>query len=247
MNANDEHGSSGSPSFPDRIFTFLYRIFAYFGLGALFAIFIFGFRHDPEAPTSNYAFNVVLYAIFIFPHLIMTRSWFKKAVWGIPAGHPAERRVYITITVIVWLAVLWFHRPVPGFAFDWPQWTQFVGIVFTLLGALMFFEGVTFAMIDGLLGVPGSVSAYSHGPQTPLFTEGAYAKVRHPQYRAFLAASLSSWLIHPHAGQLFWIVMLAGTFIAFIPVEEAQLLRARGDDYRAYQDKTRWRIIPWIW
>jgi protein-S-isoprenylcysteine O-methyltransferase Ste14 len=36
-------------------------------------------------------------------------------------------------------------------------------------------------------------------------------------------------------------------FIAFVPIEERQLLRRRGDEYRAYMAETRYRIFRGIW
>lgn len=245
-----EEGNFGSPGAgvgQEPLVNIAYRVFAYFGLFSIFGSLLYGFRHDEAAMTANLGYNLVLYGIFVIPHLVMTRSWFKRALWGNPAGTPSERRVYIAVTVILWLVVLIWHRPTPGVAFDPPEWMRFAGIVFFLFAALMFFQGITFEMIDGLLGMPGSVTAYSHGPETPLFTEGAYARVRHPQYRAFILASAASLFIHPNMGQLFWAIILAGTFVAFIPVEEAQLIRARGDDYRQYMARTPWRLFRGIW
>ncbi len=224
-----------------------YRVFAYFGLFSIFGSMLYGFEYDESAPAGNLAFNLLLYAVFITPHLVMTRAWFKQALWGNPAGTPAERRVYITVTVVLWLAVVILHEPAPGVELALAGWIRFAGCVFFLWAFFSFFEGATMNMVDGLLGVPGSVSAYSHGPETPLFTEGAYARVRHPQYRAFILAALASLLIHPNMGQLFWVLILSGTFLAFIPVEEAQLLRARGDDYRSYVERTPWRLFQGFW
>jgi protein-S-isoprenylcysteine O-methyltransferase Ste14 len=102
-------------------------------------------------------------------------------------------------------------------------------------------------MMDGLLGMPGTMMTHSHGAETPLFTEGQYARVRHPMYRAAIMGGLFSLLIHPHAGQLLWGVLLGGTFVAFVPVEEAQLIEARGDAYRAYMEKTPWRVFRGVW
>ena len=224
-----------------------YRTLAYVGLTSIFGSLIWGFRFDGEAPASNYAWNLGLYAAFIAPHLILTRSWLKAALWGNPAGHPKERRVYIVITVLTWFAVLWFHRPLPGISLNSPEWVRFVGLCLLLIAVLHFFQGVSFAMIDGLLGVPGSASAYSHGPNTPLFSEGPYSGVRHPMYRAALMACAASWIVHPDTSQLFWTVLISGSFVSFIPVEEAQMIRARGDDYRAYQRATPWRLLRGIW
>jgi protein-S-isoprenylcysteine O-methyltransferase Ste14 len=224
-----------------------YRGFAYFGLFSIFGSLLYGFYYDDAAPAGNFGYNLLLYGVFIAPHLVMTRAWFKQGLWGNPAGTPAERRVYITTTIILWLAVVALHEPVPGLAFEPPHWMRFLGGVFFLWAFFMFFQGATTDMIDGLLGVPGSVSAYSHGPETPLFTDGGYAQVRHPQYRAFIAGAAASLLIHPHMGQLFWAILLSATFVAFIPIEEAQLIRARGDDYRKYIERTPWRLFKGFW
>lgn len=224
-----------------------YRLFAYFGLFSIFGSLLYGFQYDESAPAGNFGYNLLLYAVFIAPHLIMSRSWFKQALWGNPAGTPAERRVYISVTIVLWLAVLVLHEPAPGLALEPAGWIRFSGGVLFLWAFFSFFEGVTMNIVDGLLGVPGSLGAYSHGPDTPLFTEGAYARVRHPQYRAFILASLASLLIHPNMGQLFWALLLSGTFLAFIPVEEAQLLSARGEDYRRYVERTPWRLFRGFW
>lgn len=229
-----------------------YRAFAFFGLFTLFAMPLWGFRYEAEGvPASNWAFDAALYAAFIVPHLVMTRSWFKKAVWRRPEGHPRERRFYIFVTVITWFAVIGLHRPLSGGMVHYPeQWAgeiRFVGIVFFLIFMKLFFEGVPNAAIDGLLGVPGKVSAFSHGPETPLFTEGRYAQVRHPMYQAVLLALLASLIIHPHVAQLFWGGLVGGTFVLFSPIEERQLLRARGDDYLEYKKQTRWRLFRGIY
>lgn len=33
------------------------------------------------------------------------------AVWGTPYSTPRERRFYILVTALTWLALLWLHRP----------------------------------------------------------------------------------------------------------------------------------------
>jgi protein-S-isoprenylcysteine O-methyltransferase Ste14 len=231
-----------------------YRVFAYFGLMSIFAAFLLGFRYDPEAPQVNYAIDLLLYVAFVVPHLVLTRGWFKEAVWGDPAGSPRERRVYISLTLVTWLGLLALHLPVPGPHWSWSPdlhvagaLVQFVGCVGFLWCLLMFFQGATPEGLDGLLGVPGSVTKYSHGPETPLFSDGPYALVRHPMYRAVILAGLCALLVHPNAGQLLWSALIGATFIGFIPIEEAQLLSARGDDYRRYQEQTPYRLFRGIW
>jgi protein-S-isoprenylcysteine O-methyltransferase Ste14 len=224
-----------------------YRLFAFFGLGSVLGSLLWGFRYDAAAPWGNHVFNIALYGTFAVVHLVMTRGWFKQAVYGSAAGSPIERQIYITVSVITWLAVLWMHRPAPGGSIVLPEVIRFAGHVGFVLSIVAFFEGATFAMLDGLLGVPGGRMTHSHGEETPLLTEGAYASVRHPMYRAALCAGLCSILIHANGAQVLWCVMIGATFVGFIPVEERQLLEARGDAYRAYMHQTQWRVFRGIW
>ena len=227
--------------------TLAYRVIAYTGLMSISGSLLYGFQWSPAAPAGNFGFNALLYAAFVIPHLLMTRSWFKKALWGNPAGHPRERQVYIMMSTVTWLAVVALARPMPGLAVALPPVVSFLGVVAFLTCVLTFFQGVSFEVLDGMLGVPGAKGAYSHGPQTPLFTEGPYAEVRHPMYRAAALGAMASLLIHPEVSQLFWNALIVGTFLAFIPVEERQLIAARGDDYRRYTERVPYRILRGIW
>jgi protein-S-isoprenylcysteine O-methyltransferase Ste14 len=78
-------------------------------------------------------------------------------------------------------------------------------------------------------------------------TGGSYASVRHPMYRGFLLMLVASLLVHPNAAQLFWGVMVGLTFVVFVPVEEAQLIAQRGEQYRLYMEQTRYRLIRGVW
>ena len=76
---------------------------------------------------------------------------------------------------------------------------------------------------------------------------GSYATVRHPMYRALTLLMLSSLLVHPHTGQLLFVIMMAASFILFVPIEERLLIKARGEEYKAYMEVTRYRIFRGIW
>lgn len=225
----------------------LYWAFSYLGLMTVSAAFITGFRYDAAAPVGNLVYNVALYAVFIAVHIVMTTPAFKRAFFGQPEGTPTERRVYIVVTVVTWLGVFVLHEPVSGFAFTSPAWLHFVGLCAVLLSFLAFFEFANFESLGSLLGVPGSPLSHSVGAETPLMKEGPYASVRHPMYRGFAFLALSSLLIHPHAGQLLFTVMVIASFVGFVPFEERQLLAARGDEYRAYMQETPYRILSGVW
>jgi protein-S-isoprenylcysteine O-methyltransferase Ste14 len=229
------------------MFKHAYWLFSHLGLMVVTAAFIMGFRYSADAPLGNLWFNLLLYLAFVAVHIVMTMPAFKKAVYGDPAGSPVERRVYITTTIVSWLAVFWLHRPVGGFGAVSPEWVQYVGICAVLLSVVAFFEYTTFETTASLLGVPGAPLAYSVGAETPLMTSGAYAQVRHPMYRAAFCLAFASLLIHPNAAQLLFAVLVSGSFIAFIPFEEHQLIMARGDEYRSYRARTPYRLFQGIW
>lgn len=224
-----------------------YRLFGHVGLFSIFGAILFGFRHDPGVPWGNLLFGAALYGAWAAVHLAMTSDRFKRAVYGDRVGSPIERRVYIVVTVATWLAVLWYHPPLPGPALDVPGPLRFAATVGFLMALFAFFEGMTFAAIDGLIAAPGTEVAYSHGAETKLLTEGRYAAVRHPMYQAAILAGLCSLIIHANPAQLFWVLMIGGTFIGFIPLEEARLLAKRGDEYRAYMSRTPWRLVRAVW
>ena len=224
-----------------------YRAFSYFGLMSIMAALLWGFRYDSRAAWSGYLFDIAIYGAWATVHLVMTRPWFKHAAYGARAGAPIERQVFIGVTVTTWLLVLWYHRPLPGGAIAVAEPVRFAAMVGFLWSVFAFFEGVPFGAIDGLLGVPGAAMSHSHGTETPLLTEGRYAAIRHPQYQAVMLAGLCSLLIHFNVAQALWCLMIGGTFILFIPIEEAQLSAARGDAYRAYMQKTPWRLVPGLW
>ncbi|HVR75226.1 MAG TPA: hypothetical protein VMT52_12880 [Planctomycetota bacterium] len=230
-----------------RAYHMAYKVVAYAGLMAILGALLHGFPHASGEPWSNFSYNLVLYAIFIAAHLVMTRPWFKSAFWGDPAGSSSERRVFVLVSAVTWFAVILLAKPLPGDDLFNSSFLGFAGCLGFLASFLLFFQGVTIAMLDGLLGVPGARGAFTHGERTPLFVDGPYKDVRHPQYRGIVLAGISSLLIHPNAAQFFWVLLIAGSFVAFIPVEEAQLIAARGESYRKYQEQTPHRIFKGIW
>ena len=229
------------------MFAKIYMLFALLGLMSVAAAFILGFRFHASAPMGNYLFNVLLYSAFIAVHIAMTTPWFKRLAYGRPEGAPGERRVYITVSVVTWVAVYFLHRPVPGFGFVAPEWLVLLGLCGVLLSVVAFFEFATFDNLAALVAVPGVELSHTAGAETPLLTEGPYAQVRHPMYRAFFYLGASSLLMHPNAGQLLFAIMVLLSFVAFIPFEERQLLKARGEEYARYMQRVPYRILRGVW
>lgn len=232
------------------MFALVYRTIALMGLMSVFGALIWGFRYDADAPISNIYFNIAIYVGWMFLHLISTRPWFKKAIFGKPTGSLGERQFFILQSVIGWGLVLYFHLPMPSLgvaALDLPSYVNFAGLTLTMIGLFGFLEGQTFESLSSFLGVPGSALSHSHGEETPLMMEGSYAKVRHPMYAGAFIAGTFSLLIHPNMAQVLWVGMIGMTFLIFIPIEEGQLKRERGQAYLDYMKQVPHRLFKGIW
>ncbi len=227
--------------------TLIYKIFSYLGIMSVAGAFIYGFRYDPAAPMINYAWNLGLFCAFFFVHAVMMQPWFKKLITGGPEGGHGERRTYIIVAIVTWLALYAVHFPVPGPALVLPAWAGFLGLCLALLGSFAALELADFEGLNGTIGAPGSDLALSLSPDTPLMTEGAYARVRHPAYQGLLLTFVSTVIMHPTMAQVFWALMVGLTILVFVPIEESQLRKSRGEEYAAYAKATRYRIIPGIW
>lgn len=225
----------------------IYSFMAFLGLMAVPASFVMGWRHDPAAPAANYLFNILAFVAWMSVHIIMLLPAFKKAVYGNASSTSRERRVYVAVSVITWILLYIFHKPMPGPAFEAAAWMQFLGISLVFLGFLMFFEGVSFDFLNAFMGTPGTELSHSSDASTPLMTEGSYARVRHPMYQGAVTYTSASLLIHPHSGQLLFALLIAMGFVLFIPFEERALIRARGEEYLAYMKAVPYRVIPGIW
>lgn len=225
----------------------IYKTIAMLGLMSFGGAILYGFRYDPMAATANLYFNLELYAAFIIIHLAMITPTFKKAVYGKPDGSLFERQVFITVTIITWWALLWFHKPIDGLAVELPFWVNFFGYSIALYGFFLFFEYMDHTAINNFLGAPGSELSHSTGAETPLMTAGSYAKVRHPMYSGAMVLGTGGLLIHPHMGQLVFTALIGLTFILFIPIEERMLIKKRGEEYENYKKQVPYRLFPGIW
>lgn len=79
----------------------------------------------------------------------------------------------------------------------------------------------------------------------PLVTEGAYARVRHPIYLAFLAMLIATGLLISSGVKLILPVLLylVGSELR-IASEEGELAKKFPEAYAIYRGRTRWRYLP---
>jgi protein-S-isoprenylcysteine O-methyltransferase Ste14 len=84
-------------------------------------------------------------------------------------------------------------------------------------------------------------------PDHRLKTDGSYRFVRHPSYFGALLAMVGWALVFRNVVGLLLTAAMCGPLIARIRAEEDFLIREFGDQYRIYQQRTRWRLLPLIY
>ena len=205
---------------------------------------VYGWRLRAPAPPSDTAirdavFNVILFTIFALHHSIMARTGAK--VWLARVVRPdLERSVYVWIASLLFLAVCWMWRPLPGVIWQ----TRGPGIM--LYVAQLFGVALTLAAarIVGIWELAGVTQPDLTRP-IEFRKDGPFAIVRHPIYLGWVLMVFATPTMT--TSRLLFAVVSTLYLIAAIPFEERSLLDAFPDKYRAYQQQMRWRLIPFVW
>ena len=83
-------------------------------------------------------------------------------------------------------------------------------------------------------------------PDHHLKTDGFYRFVRHPSYLGALLVMTGWALVFRSVVGLLLTAAMCVPIIALIRAEEEFLVREFGEQYRSYQQRTRWRLFPLI-
>ena len=251
------------------------RAFAWGGallFAAALAYFLFSYAVTFGEITSNtagssalrvIATDVALFSAFALHHSIFARIPVREFVRRIVPPQ-LERSVYVWAASLMLIGVCYWWQAVPGIAWQVPRpWSwamlavQVAGIWLTLRSA---------AVIDGLelAGVrqrstpnyqlPTSKSLQERNPANPGWelevgrwefrTEGPYGWVRHPIYLGWILVVFALGTMT--MTRLVFAAVSSVYLLAAIPFEERTIL-AQAANYRDYQRRVRWRLIPGIY
>jgi protein-S-isoprenylcysteine O-methyltransferase Ste14 len=187
--------------------------------------------------------DVALVALFGIQHTIMARQTFKRRL-ALVMPEAAERSTFVLAATLVLAAIMWFWRPLP-----WTLWqVESSALRWLILGVQgLGWIGVlasTFAIdhfdLFGIRQVYGHARGVPH--RKPVFEEPwLYRQVRHPMMLALIVAFWASpdmsW------GRALFALAMTGYVLIGVTYEERDLVRALGDDYRAYQRRVP-RLFP---
>lgn len=183
--------------------------------------------------------NVILFTVFALHHSVMARTGARA--WIAQRLPPdLERSVYVWVASVLFLAVCWLWRPLPGV-----MW-QVHGPGLALYVAQLFGVVLTIAAAR-LVGVRELAGVKQPDPNRPVeFTAtGPFSLVRHPIYLGWILIVFPSPVMT--TSQLLFAVISTLYLIAAIPLEERALIAAHRNAYKAYQEQMPWRLVPYVW
>ena len=212
----------------------------------------FGRPADHPGAVVPVAIDAALFTCFALHHSLFARPFVKRGLFGgIRSGSdhgltPLERPAYVWVASVLFLAVCAAWRPVPGELYRVTGVLALAAYAVHVAGIVLTARGSARLDVLDLAGVR-AVSASAGGPKkhVPLQTHGVYGFVRHPVYFAWVL--MVAGTPHMTLTRLTFAV-LSTTYLAIaIPLEERGLIDVFGQEYREYQKRVRWRMIPGLY
>ena len=227
------------------------RLFAWSGallflLSLLSFALVYGWRLRVPAPgdlaTSwrDALANLILFTIFALHHSIMARTGAKAWLTRFVAPD-MERSLYVWIASALFLGVCWLWQPLPG-----AVWAV-RGLAAWILTAIQLISVALILRAAGIVGVweLAGVKQPDHAKPVEFRADGPFGIVRHPIYFGWVLMVFATPVMT--TSRLLFAVVSTAYLIAAIPFEEASLVEAFGEKYRAYQRQMKWRLIPGVW
>lgn len=181
--------------------------------------------------------NISLLGIFAIQHSVMARQWFKRA-WTRIIPEPIERSTYVLSSSLALLLLFWQWRPLGGVIWDLDNQTM-RSVVYALyaLGWLTVLASTFLIDHFDLFGMRQVYFYLRAMEYTPIRfkTPGLYRIVRHPLYLGWLLVFWSAPRMT--AAHLLFALATTGYILIAIQLEEKDLTRLYGNEYRQYRER----------
>jgi protein-S-isoprenylcysteine O-methyltransferase Ste14 len=158
-------------------------------------------------------------------------------------GQPFLDKIVLNLFLVTFCGVIIFI-PLDVFRFHLMAGP---GTLLSLLGLGLIAAGwwvIALALHENAFAAP--VVKYQEARHQRVIDSGVYSRVRHPMYAGGVPFILGSCL---------WLGSYAAALLAIVPIGlmalriqiEERFLRQELDGYKAYAERTRYRLIPFLW
>jgi protein-S-isoprenylcysteine O-methyltransferase Ste14 len=187
--------------------------------------------------------NTLLLGLFAIQHSVMARPGFKRW-WTLIVPQAVERSTFVLFASLVLLLLYWQWQPIPT-----PVWTVHDPLAAGVLIAIFWFgQGLllvsTFLISHFELFGLSQVFARLLGREMPpprFHAPFLYRRVRHPIYLGFLLFFWATPVMT--VGHLLFAVATTLYILIAIQLEERDLIKLFGDQYRRYREQVA-MLIP---
>jgi methanethiol S-methyltransferase len=236
-----------------KILFFLYGIICYmvFFVTFLYAIGFVGNFVVPKSIDSGFQggtsfvwlINILLLSLFAIQHSVMARQGFKK-VWTKIVPQSIERSTYVLFASIALILLFAFWRPIPEVV--WNVGNPFFAGILNVLFFVGFFMVLLATFLINHFNLFGLQQVYRNLKEKeqvyPKFVKPFFYKVvRHPLYLGFLIAFWATPKMT--VGHLLFSFATTGYIMVAIQLEEHDLVKFHGNEYKRYQKEVS-QIIP---
>lgn len=196
-------------------------------------------------PVRALLVNVLLMSLFAVQHSIMARQWFKKW-WTRIIPPAAERSTFVLLTCVILGLLFWFWSPLPAVVWEvtHPVLAPALWVLCWVGWAIALASTCIIDHFD-LFGVR-QVVLYARGKpylQSPFKVASFYRHVRHPLMLGFMIAFWAT--PHMTVGRLLFAAVTTAYMLVAIQLEERDLAKFHGDDYREYRRRVP-MLIPFL-
>ena len=182
--------------------------------------------------------DAILVTVFALHHSVFAREPIKRAMASaIPERLLRSVYVWIASLLLILVCLLW--QPVGGDLYDATGWRAVAHASVQLAGIAVIAQSVRAIDPLELAGIRPSSG------RDGLQIGGPYRLVRHPLYLGWMLAAFGA--AHMTGDRLLFAVLTTLYLAIAIPWEERSLVRSFGESYRRYQQRVRWRMIPFIY